>query len=85
MSASNPLDINQGVAAPRRRAGGLTAETTVRASAVSFVLFAEILAGARAQAILMLVWRTCWQQQRSALDFLSHLLRGGPAAMALPP
>jgi transposase len=42
-------------------------------------------AGARAQAILMSVWRTCWQQGRSALDFLSHLLRGAPEALALPP
>jgi hypothetical protein len=33
-------------------------------------------AGAHAQAILMSVWRTCWQQGRSALDFLSQLLRG---------
>jgi transposase len=42
-------------------------------------------AGARAQAILMSVWRTCWQQGRSALDFLSQLLRGTPVALALPP
>jgi transposase len=35
--------------------------------------------GARAQAVLMSVWRTCWQQGRSALDFLSQLLRGAPA------
>lgn len=42
-------------------------------------------AGARAQAILMSVWRTCWQQGRWALDFLSHLLRGTPMALALPP
>jgi hypothetical protein len=41
--------------------------------------------GARAQAILMSVWRTCWQQGRCALDFLSQLLRGKPAALALPP
>jgi transposase len=27
-------------------------------------------AGARAQAVLMSVWRTCWQQRRPALDFL---------------
>jgi transposase len=40
--------------------------------------------GARAQAVLMSVWRTCWQQGRSALDFLSQLLRGPPAALALP-
>jgi transposase len=41
-------------------------------------------AGARAQAVLMSVWRTCWQQGRSALDFLSRLLRGMPA-LPLPP
>lgn len=41
--------------------------------------------GARAQSVLMSVWRTCWQQGRSALDFLSQLLRGMPAAVALPP
>jgi transposase len=41
--------------------------------------------GARAQSVLMSVWRTCWQQGRSALDFLSQLLRGPPAALALPP
>jgi transposase len=40
--------------------------------------------GARAQAVLMSVWRTCWQQQRSALDFLSQLLRGVPETLALP-
>jgi transposase len=41
--------------------------------------------GARAQSVLMSVWRTCWQQGRSALDFLSHLLCGTPVALALPP
>ena len=41
--------------------------------------------GARAQAVLMSVWRTCWQQGHSALDFLSQLLRGTPVALALPP
>jgi transposase len=41
--------------------------------------------GARAQSILMSVWRTCWQQGRSALDFLSQLLRGTPIPLALPP
>jgi transposase len=40
-------------------------------------------AGARAQSALMSVWRTCWQQRASALDFLSQLLRGKP--VALPP
>jgi len=42
-------------------------------------------AGAWAQAVLMSVWRTCWQQGRSALDFLSQLLRGTPLTLALPP
>jgi transposase len=42
-------------------------------------------AGARAQSVLMSVWRTCWQQRRTALDFLSQLLRGTPVALALPP
>src|SRR5215472_8021792 len=42
-------------------------------------------AGARAQSVLMSVWRTCWQPGRSALDFLSQLLRGTPVALALPP
>ncbi|HKB39175.1 MAG TPA: transposase, partial [Gemmataceae bacterium] len=42
-------------------------------------------AGARAQAVLMSVWRTCWQQGRSALDFLRQLLRGTPVALVLPP
>jgi transposase len=41
--------------------------------------------GARAQAVLMSVWRTCWQQARSALDLLSQLLRGTPMTLALPP
>src|SRR5262249_30865494 len=31
---------------------------------------------ARAQSVLMSVWRTCWQLGRSAIDFLSQLLRG---------
>jgi hypothetical protein len=33
----------------------------------------------------MSVWRTCWQQGRSALEFLSQLLRGKPVALARPP
>jgi transposase len=41
--------------------------------------------GARAQSVLMSVWRTCWQQGRSALDFLSQVLRGTPVSWALPP
>jgi transposase len=42
-------------------------------------------AGARAQSVLMSVWRTCWQQGRSALEFLSQLLKGQLVASALPP
>jgi transposase len=42
-------------------------------------------AGARAQSVLMSVWRTCWHQGRCALDFLSQLLRGTPLTLALPP
>jgi transposase len=41
--------------------------------------------GARAQSVLMSVWRTCWQQGRSALGFLSQRLRGRPVAVAMPP
>ena len=41
--------------------------------------------GARAQSVLLSVWRTCWQQGRSALEFLSQLLRGAPVALTLPP
>jgi transposase len=41
--------------------------------------------GAWAQSVLMSVWRTCWQQGCSALDFLSQLLRGRPVSLALPP
>jgi transposase len=41
--------------------------------------------GARAQAVLMSFWRTCWQQARNALDTLSQLLRGQPVVLAQPP
>jgi transposase len=42
--------------------------------------------GAHAQAVLMSVWRTCWQRGHNAVDFLSQLLRGSrPALIALPP
>ena len=41
--------------------------------------------GAKAQAILMSVWRTCWQQKRTAVDYLSHLLRGYIEPLAQPP
>jgi transposase len=42
-------------------------------------------AGARAQAVLMSVWRTCWQRGVSALDWLSQRLRGQVAGLPLPP
>lgn len=42
-------------------------------------------AGARAQAVLMSLWRTCWQQGRCALDTLSQLLRGQAVQLAQPP
>jgi len=41
--------------------------------------------GARAHAVLMSVWRTCWQQGRSAPGFVSQLLRGARMAPAVPP
>ena len=41
--------------------------------------------GARAQSVLMSVWRTCWQQRRSALNLLSQLRRGTAVSLALPP
>src|SRR5205814_4179970 len=41
--------------------------------------------GARAQSVLMSVWRTSWQQGRSALDLLSELLWGTQVILALSP
>lgn len=42
--------------------------------------------GAHAQAVLMSVWRSCWQRGHNAVDFLSQLLRGScPTLIALPP
>src|SRR5262249_29171191 len=37
--------------------------------------------GARRKAVRMSVWRACRQQGRSALNFLSQLLRGEPLAL----
>jgi transposase len=42
-------------------------------------------AGAHAQAVLMSVWRTCWQQGRNAIDLLSRVLRGQRVRLARPP
>jgi hypothetical protein len=68
---------------------------TIRVAWVSEALIKYILrkvwggsrtwVGARAQSVLMSVWRTCWQQGRSALDFLSQFLRGTLIPLALPP
>jgi transposase len=41
--------------------------------------------GARAQGVLMSVWRTCWQRSMSPLDWLSERLRGQAAVLPLPP
>lgn len=41
--------------------------------------------GARAQAVLMSVWRTCQQRGASALDWLSQRLRGHVVALPSPP
>jgi hypothetical protein len=42
--------------------------------------------GAHAQAVLMSVWRSCWQQGLNAVDLLSQLLRGSrPTLIALRP
>jgi transposase len=39
--------------------------------------------GARAQAVLMSVWRTCWQRGHNGLRFLIRLLRREAAIVAL--
>jgi transposase len=41
--------------------------------------------GARAQAVLMSVWRTCWQRGIVAVDYLSERLRCRAIPVALPP
>jgi transposase len=41
--------------------------------------------GAQAQAVLMSVWRTCWQRGVTPLDFLSDRLRCRMIPAALPP
>jgi transposase len=41
-------------------------------------------AGARAQAVLMSVWRACWRQGRCARDFLGQLLPGRPGPWPRP-
>jgi transposase len=41
--------------------------------------------GAQAQGILMSIWRTCWQRGLSAIEFVSHVLRGSLVTLPLPP
>jgi transposase len=42
--------------------------------------------GAHAQAVLMSVWRTCWQRSLNAVDLLSqHLRQRTPTLLAMPP
>jgi transposase len=69
------------------RAATLRAERAIRFGVVLRKVWggSRTWAGARAQAVLMSVWRICWQPGRTALDFLSQLLRGAPVALALPP
>jgi predicted alpha/beta-hydrolase family hydrolase len=72
------------------RQAGLDATNWRAELAIRFgVILRKVWGGSRtwagAQSVLMSVWRTCWQQGRSALDFLSQLLRGTPVALALPP
>lgn len=40
--------------------------------------------GAHAQAVLMSLWRTCWQRGQNAVDFLSRLLRQKPSRASPP-
>ena len=67
--------------------GDLRAELAIRFGVILRKVWggSRTWVGARVQSVLMSVWRTCWQQGRSALDFLSQLLRGGPVTLALPP
>jgi hypothetical protein len=50
-----------------------------------YVTLNEINPALLAQSGPISMWRTPWQQGRSALDFVSHLLRGTPVSLALPP
>ena len=49
-----------------------------RAAFAAFVNEHSCTDVARAQAVLMSVWRTCWQRCQNAVDFLSRLLRQKP-------
>lgn len=42
-------------------------------------------AGAQAQAVLMSIWRTCWQRSVCTIDFLSEHLRRRHIPATLPP
>jgi transposase len=61
------------------------AELAIRFAVILRKVWGGSRTWARAQSVLMSVWRTCWHQGRCALGFLSHLLRGTPVALALPP
>ena len=74
------------------RQPGLDATNWRAELAIRFgVILRKVRGGSRtsvrawAQAVLMSVRRTCWQQGRSAQDFLSQLLRGMPVPLALLP
>jgi transposase len=72
---------------PTRDATNWRAELAIRFGVILRKIWggSRTWAGARAQSVLMSVWRTCCQQGRCALDFLSQLLRDPSAALALPP
>jgi transposase len=72
---------------PRLDATNWRAELAIRFGVILRKVWggSRTCAGARAQPVLMSVWRTCWQQGRSALDILSQLLRGTPVALPLLP
>jgi transposase len=90
MKHQQALGIEQGAGSPKSPAVEATnwpAEHAMRFCVILRKVWGgnRTWAGARAQSVLMSVWRTCWQQGRSALDFLSQLLRGMPVMLALPP
>jgi transposase len=72
---------------PRLDATNWRAELALRFSVILRKVWggSRTWAGARAQSVLMSVSRTCWQQERSVLDFLSQLLRGATVVLSLPP
>ena len=63
------------------------AEQAIRPAVVNRKVWggSRTLNGANAQSILISVWRTCLQQHRDALAFLSQTLRGQRPRLALAP